>query len=295
LRTAALVLVGVATLLAAPASATARDIGADDEVVITGTVRVPRGEHVDRIVIGDGRVDIEGHVEGLVLAIDAPVHIGRRAVIDGDVVSGARPVTLEPGATLNRDLIYLDDKPVVPRGVTIYGEVRRPGAEDFSPFDAFLLHAAIWLAFTLSSLALGLVLLWLAPDVAKAAFEVARDRTGPAIAWGLGLFVGLPVAALVAVLTLVGIPLGAVLLLSLFPLYALGYVASAYVLGRAILPDARGRVAAFLAGWGILRAVAFVPGLGMLAWLGATVFGLGLLTVALWRARGPVEAEPRTA
>ena len=85
------------------------------------------------------------------------------------------------------------------------------------------------------------------------------------------------------------------LLLALFPLYALGYVASAYVLGRAILSDSRGRVAAFLAGWGILRAVAFIPGLGVLAWLGATVFGLGVLTVALWRARGPVEPQPRTA
>ncbi len=232
MRTAALVLVGVAALLASPASAMARDIGPDDEVVITGTVRVPRGEHVDRIVIVDGRVDIEGHVEGVVFALDAPVHIGRRAVIDGDVVAGARPVTLEPGATLNQDLIYVDDKPVVPRGVTIYGEVRRVGSEDFAFPDALLLHAALWLAFTLSTLALGLLMLWLAPGVASAAFEVARERAGPAIAWGLGLFVGLPVAALVAVLTLVGIPLGAVVLLALFPLYALGYVASAYVLGR---------------------------------------------------------------
>ena len=288
-------LVGVAALLGSPAAATARDIGPDDEVVITGTVRVPRGEHVDRIVIGDGRVDIEGHVDGVVLAVDAPVHIGRHATIDGDVVSGARPVTLEPGATLNSDLLYVDDKPVVPRGVTIYGEVRRVGAEDFGFPGAFLVHAAIWLAFTLSSLGLGLLLLWLTPGVARAAFEVARERAGPAIAWGLGLFVGLPVAALVAMLTLVGIPLGAVALLALFPLYALGYVASAYVLGRAILSDSRGPVAAFLAGWGILRAIAFIPGLGVLAWLGATVFGLGVLTVALWRARGPVEPQPRMA
>jgi len=246
-------------------------------------------------VIGDGRVDIEGHVEGVVLAVDAPVHIGRHAIIDGDVVSGARPVTLEPGATLNSDLLYVDDKPAVPRGVTIYGEVRRVGAEDFGFPGAFLVHAAIWLAFTLSSLGLGLLLLWLTPGVARAAFEVARERAGPAIAWGLGLFVGLPVAALVAMLTLVGIPLGAVALLALFPLYALGYVASAYVLGRAILSDSRGPVAAFLAGWGILRAIAFIPGLGVLAWLGATVFGLGVLTVALWRARGPVEPQPRMA
>ena len=288
-------LVGVAALLASPASATARDIGPDDEVVITGTVDVARGEFVDRIVIGDGRVDIEGHVEGIVLALDAPVHIGRHAVVDGDVVAGARPVTLEPGATLNQDLIYLDDKPVVPRGVTIYGEVRRVGTEDFGSsgrvpgacgalagFHAVVARARARAAVARAGRgASGLR--------GRARTRRAGDRVGPRpLRRPAGGRARGPADT-------GGDPARAVVLLALFPLYALGYVASAYVLGRAILSDSRGRVAAFLAGWGILRAVAFIPGLGVLAWLGATVFGLGVLTVALWRARGPAEPQPRTA
>jgi hypothetical protein len=275
-------------LLLLPSAASARDIGADDEFVITGTVRVPRGEYADRVVIGDGRVEINGYVDGVVLALDAPVHIGPHGVVDGDVISLAKKVTLEPGATLNNDLIYLDDKPTVPKGANVYGDVRRLDAGDFSlPFGAFFVHAAIWLAFSLSSLVLGLVLLWLAPGAATAALAAARERRGSVIAWGLGLFVGLPVAALVAVLTLVGIPLGATLLLALFPLYLLGYVTSAFLLGRGIVSETRAPVPAFLVGWGILRAVAFIPVLGALGWLAATVFGLGALTVALWRSRGP--------
>jgi hypothetical protein len=282
-------------LLVAPA-ASARDIGADDEVVITGTVRVPRGEYADRVLIADGRVEIDGTVDGVVLALDAPVHIGPHAEVDGDVISLSQPITLEPGARINNDLVYFDDKPVVPRGAIVFGDVRRVGTGDLSlPFGAFLVHTAIWVAFTLSSLALGLLLLWLAPGVAPAAFAVARERAGPAIGWGIGLFLGLPVAAIAAVLSLVGIPLGAVVLLGLAPLYALGYVVSAFVLGRAILPESRGHLAAFLAGWGILRIVGFVPGLGVLAWLAATVFGLGALTVALWRSRGPSAPAVQTA
>ena len=271
-----------------PPPTSARDIGADDEVVITGTVRIPRGEHADRILIADGRVEIEGTVDGVVIALNAPVRIGRHAEVDGDVIAFSQPITLEPGAQVNNDLVYLDDKPAVPRGAVVFGEVRRIGAGDLSlPFGAFIVHAAIWFAFTLSSLALGLALLWLAPGVAHAAFAAARERAGSVIAWGIGLFIGLPVVAIAALLTLVGIPLGVTLLLALFPFYALGYVATAYVLGRAILRDDRGRFAAFLAGWGILRAVAFIPGIGALAWLCATAFGLGALTVALWRSRGP--------
>ena len=67
-------------------------------------------------------------------------------------------------------------------------------------------------------------------------------------------------------------------------------------IGRAIVRPPTSRLLAFLAGWGILRAVALVPGLGALAWFGATVFGLGALTVALWRSRrGPVATAPLTA
>jgi hypothetical protein len=288
------VVAGAATLLCLPAPASARDIGPDDEIVITGTVRVPRGEHADRVVIGDGRVDIRGHVDGVILAFDAPVHIHRGAVVDGDVISISRHVTVDAGATLNDDLIYFDEKPSVAKGATVYGDVRRVDAGDLS-LGGFLVHAALWIAFTLSSLALGLILIWLVPRAAIAAtFRAARERAGAAIGWGIGLFVGLPVAAIAAVLTLVGIPLGLLLLLALLPLYAVGYVTSAFALGRALLSES-GEVASFLAGWGILRAVAIVPGLGVLAWLAATVFGLGVLTVALWRSRGGAATSGREA
>ena len=297
--TAALVLAGVLLMCGFASPAGARNIGSDDEIVITGTVRVPRGEHADRVVIGDGRVDIEGHVDGVILAFDAPVHIGRGAVVDGDVISISRRVTVDAGATLNDNLIYLDDKPSVARGATIYGDVRRADAGDIA-FGGLLLHAALWIAFTLSSLALGLILLWLVPVAAvEATFRTAREQAGPAIAWGIVLFVGLPLAAIFAVFTLVGIPLGLLVLLALLPLYALGYVTGAFVLGRALVSNTHGAIAAFLAGWGILRAVAVIPGVGALVWLAATVFGLGVLTVALWRSRrggtSRAEALARTA
>jgi hypothetical protein len=57
----------------------------------------------------------------------------------------------------------------------------------------------------------------------------------------------------------------------------------------------RGRIPAFLAGWGILRVIALVPGLGALAWFGATVFGLGALMIALWRSRRTAQSPLGTA
>ncbi len=98
------------------------------------------------------------------------------------------------------------------------------------------------------------------------------------------MFFGLPLLALIALVTLVGIPFGIGLLLALLPLGALGYVTSGWLLGRRLHAD--GRVVAFLIGWGILRGVALIPVVGALAFLCAVVFGLGALTWTLLQARG---------
>ena len=92
--------------------------------------------------------------------------------------------------------------------------------------------------------------------------------------------------------TLVGFPLGIGILLALGLIYGIGYVAGAFVFGRRIASGAS-PIVAFLIGWAILRVIALVPFLGGLAWLVATVFGLGAIVLAGHRARsagGPVEA-----
>ena len=94
---------------APPAPARAADIGPDDEVVITGTVNVPKGEHVDRVWIVDGIVNVAGHSEGSIVALRAPVRIS--GIVDGDVIAIAKPITLTPSAQVNGDIVYADERP----------------------------------------------------------------------------------------------------------------------------------------------------------------------------------------
>jgi hypothetical protein len=49
---------------------------------------------------------------------------------------------------------------------------------------------------------------------------------------------------------------------------------------------------AFLAGWGILRALALIPVLASLVWLAATVWGLGALVIAARAAGRPTADAP---
>jgi hypothetical protein len=144
-----------------------------------------------------------------------------------------------------------------------------------------------------STLVVGLVLLWLIGRGAAWILEAGRTRIGPALGLGLLLFFGLPILAVLALVTVVGIPLGIGLLAGLLLIYALGYSAAAWILGRSIVrgPTTSWFVA-FLAGWAILRIVALIPILGGLVWFAAVVFGLGAFAVAIWRARS---ANPATA
>ena len=117
-----------------------------------------------------------------------------------------------------------------------------------------------------------------------------RTRIGPSIGLGLLLFFGLPLLALIALVTVVGIPLGLGLLAALLLIYALGYSATAWILGRSIVRGPTAWIVSFLAGWAILRIVALIPILGGLVWFAAVVVGLGALAVAIWRTRSASQA-----
>jgi hypothetical protein len=78
-------------------------------------------------------------------------------------------------------------------------------------------------------------------------------------------------------------------------IYAIGYSATAWIVGRRILCEPTAWILAFLAGRAILRVLALVPILGDLVDWAAIVLGLGSLIVAIWRARPTSHPVPATA
>ena len=93
----------------------------------------------------------------------------------------------------------------------------------------------------------------------------------------------IPIIAFALLFTVVGIPLGGVLLFLVVPLYVISYVTAAFVLGRRIIKGSR--ILAFLAGIVILQLLTLIPIAGGLIGFFAVVFGLGLLLMTLLRAR----------
>ncbi|MDP8943131.1 MAG: polymer-forming cytoskeletal protein [Actinomycetota bacterium] len=288
--TAALVLL----IAAVPGGAAAQPATApDDRVVIKGPVRVERGETAEDVVVIDGPVRISGRVRGDLVVVRGVATI--RGRVDGDVLTVADRATLAAGARVGGDFGYVAERPRISRRATVGGEVKRANPEKAAAPLGAAGAAAFWLAVSVSALALGLLLLWLAPRAAEAVLETGRTRLGASIGLGVALFIGLPILAVLALVTVVGIPLGVALLLVLLPLYWIGYASSAWLLGRRLVRPPRHPALAFLAGLAILRLLALVPFLGGLVWLAATVLGLGALFLTAWRARRPEAAGPASA
>jgi cytoskeletal protein CcmA (bactofilin family) len=273
--------------LAAPAVASAASARGDGEsaiVVVSGDVTVARGEVVDGVYVANGDIRIAGEVAGDVIVLSGDAVVSGR--IDGDLFTADGTARLLPSAEVTGDVGYGDEHPAVALDARVHGDVEKQEWPDIGGVFSGVGHFVIWLAVTLSLLAFGALLLLIAPGAADALYSRSRERLGPTIAIGVAVLIALPMLAAIAAVTLVGLPLALGIGLSLLPLGAVAYLASAYALGRRMVEPPRHRMLAFLAGLGALRVAAYVPVLGIVVGLAALVFGLGLIGAAIGAARG---------
>jgi hypothetical protein len=269
-------------LLIAAGSASA----ATDHVVITGGAVVPAGQTAGDVVVLDGTVRIDGRATGDVVSVSGPVRLNGR--VDGDLIAVSDRASLGPAARVGGDLRYGDERPVLARGASVGGKISKEDWADAGNGWGWLSVLGWWLAVSVSTLIVGALLVWLAPGALYAAERAVREHLGATIGWGVAIAIGVPLLAILALVTLVGIPFGVALLLAAVPVLLLAYATAAWIVGRRVLRNrSTSRWAALLAGWGILRLVALIPVAGALVGLAATVVGLGALTVALWQARSP--------
>ena len=271
--------------LAAPAGALAREgttASQGDQIVLFGTVTVPRGQAVNevvvfrgKVVIGgvatgdivvlDGSIVVQGQVSGSVIALNGSIHLGPNAQVRGDVMAGGEVE--------------------VQQGAKVEGKIRQHTRFTWRASVEAVGRFATWLAVTVSTLGLGLLLLLFVPRGADAVHEAVRTAPWASLGWGVVLFVGVPILSVAAIATLLGLPLGLVVLLALAFVYSVGYVWTAWAIGRSLWGPPRNRPLALVFGWLILRAVALIPYAGGITWAAGALYGVGAMSAATWRAR----------
>ena len=258
------------------------ELSTDDQVILNGRAVVPEGETVGSVTIFNGPARIEGTVRDSVVVFNGATEIS--GTVGGDVVSFNGDVLIRSGAEVGGNLVTSGD-PQIEEGATVRGSQQnvatRFDLEDFGLAS----RIAWWIGVSVSTLILGMLLLLFAPRAAESLERVVRDQLGSSIVWGVALLFLLPIVAIIALITIVGLPLGLALLAGLGLLFMIGYVATTFVVGRLILKPPQSPYLAFLVGWVILRVLALIPVVGGIAWVLASAWGLGLLATAARRER----------
>jgi hypothetical protein len=238
-----------------------------------------RGTVTDYVVVGDGDLHVSGRVTRGVVVVHGDAVISGR--VGGDVVALTGRVTVTSTGSVGGDVVSRRT-PHIAHG-TVQGDVR--SVDLHAIFTGLIIGflGYLWLAVTISTALLGLVFVGLLPRAADTA-AAAGKRVAASIGWGALVGIVGPVVAVLVLATVIGLPLGFTMLAGLTVLAPLGYVTAALILGRLWVKGTsrRARLGAFFAGFGILRLVALIPGLGFVVWLLVCVYGIGAVSMAAW-------------
>ncbi|MGZ8585350.1 MAG: hypothetical protein ACXWXP_07725 [Actinomycetota bacterium] len=256
---------------------------AGDQVVLVGRVEVPQGRSVDEVIVFSGRVVVEGIVRGDVVVVNGPITVSGQ--VSGSVVALDGSVRLTGTAQVGGDVLA-HDRVMVSPGAAVQGRMREGVSFNISGSLRAVAAFVSWLAVAVSTLLLGLLFAYVAPRALDRTADAGRTAAFASAGWGVALALFVPALAILAVASVLGIPLGIGLLLSIVLLSLFGVVVTAQTVGRTLVDRQRHTTTAFLAGWAIETVIGVIPFVSGAVFAAAAVFGLGATVVAVWRSRG---------
>jgi hypothetical protein len=264
----------------------------DDLLAAGGNVNVSPGTTVGgRAWLAGGAVDMRGTVgEGLKIA-GGRITVGGN--IDGDAELMGENIEILPGTVIRGNLTYWGPTEIaLDKTVRVGGAVTHVDVDAERPRQPALAGLRFGMFTTLAVAAVVLTLLF-------PGFTVETARTVLTAPWkslglGLAMLMTTPLVMLLLFISLLGIWLG-LALLALYFLLLLGGVLTGMLslaeLGlkwrRTPENKRRWRIGAIVVVAALLWLICLIPGVGPVVMFALLVFGLGALTLALWRGYRP--------
>lgn len=249
-----------------------------------GMVNLQPAARIDGNASLAGReLNLAGEVKGYLLAAGGRIYIN--GPIGGDVQAAGGEIELGPNARIEGSFRYRSKNELKRApSAQIQGQVERaPWPEhDRSGFKSAIVGLVVW---TLGLAVLAAMLLTVLPTLTRRVSETARAQFGWSLLWGLIVLIGTPLAVVVAMITVIGIPLGLLLLLSYPIVLLIGYVLAGVAVGDAGLfrfkPESAAnvnhRILAAALALLVLALAARIPVLGALVCFAALLAGTGAL------------------
>jgi cytoskeletal protein CcmA (bactofilin family) len=213
--------------------------------------------------------------------------------IDGSLHGKGESLSINSGAVIGGKASFEGEKPA-----TVSSEAKLASPLEFTRRQHHMAEARgvsyyIWrLIWTAAFVLLGLVIYGLFPRFAADTVE-AGEHYGAAFGLGVLVTFGLPIAAIIACITIVGLLLGiSTLFLYVFVLLCtdivVGTIVGQWLLGRT--SDYWPLVARMALGVLLVRLVTSIPFIGFWAALAVVLWGMGAISLAVYRRLQPVVA-----
>ena len=295
-------LLALVALLALVLGVSSTALAADEDLAHSGRVLIVAGgditvaadEQADAVLVFGGDARIEGTVNA-VLVVEGNATVRGATIETIAIVNGT--VDIDAATTVLRDVMHLGATVNVADGTHVGGSVKDM-AGDVVAFGIWMGAAAIllWIGVAIATLVFALLAVGLAARQIRSATSLISTEPGRTALVGLASIIVPPILAVMAMVTIVGIPTGIGLLVVIWPAVAfIGYVVAAIWLGQWLLGRREGAVPAErpygAAIVGLL--VAFVIGFIPVATAVLSIFGLGAVVLAAWRTLRGRGATPQ--
>ncbi len=277
----------------------------EDLVMLVGNASLDGQVGRDLLALA-GQVGLQGEVGRDVRGQFGTLRLGGRVGRNVEVAVGGRPLcgpfsglqmcretglVVGAGAQVGGDVAYRSSQPASVSGAAeVDGRVIRRGelpANVRVRAAGRVLSVLVFLAFVVT----GLVLLALLPRIGTGAVRAARFHPWRSGLLGLAVLVVLPFLAVLAAVTVVGLPVALILVaLWILGLFA-GPVPAVAALGNRLLGGRGSRFGGFLLGsvvWGLLR---LIPVVGAIVYGLTLLWGLGAWASGVGADRGPAAGE----
>jgi len=190
---------------------------------------------------------------------------------------------INSGAKLEQGLVYRSNLTAqIDPAAEIKGEiVKKDLPAKYQPDKKAAVSGWLWtrLLKLFMLLATGLVIISLWPKLGDNLAKIAKQQPVKLVLKGLLVLIVMPALVFLAALTIIGLPLAAIILVIWLILLYSAKLVIGYWLGRQILPQIKNNIWPFLVGTTILMAVIYVPVIGWLVGVIVTWWGIG----AIWQ------------
>ena len=271
------------------------DVGGD-LIAFGGTLNVASAAVIGGdLLLGVGNARIDGLIEGDVKGGGGEVTIA--GGVQGDVELQVDNLTVAPTANIQGDLTYTSENEAdIESGAQVGGATTHnvPEVEETAEAaTAVAIAGAVMgkvVAF-LMILVIGIITVLIAPRRMVSMADSIRTRPLPSLGWGAVALFAVPIAAIVVCFTVIGIPVGLIVLALWGIAMYLSQIPVALLIGRLILRrlggvESKGLLVGALAlGLVILVILRAIPFVGFWVGLATALFGLGAVVVSETRLR----------